>query len=57
MSKVLKKADAVVIASNHNEFIKYDYAATDIKVLIDGKNCLSKSDFKNSSIVYRGIGV
>lgn len=53
----MNDAQAVVIASSHREFIEHNYKESDIKVLIDGKNCLKRSDFTNSGIVYRGIGV
>jgi nucleotide sugar dehydrogenase len=53
----MNDAQAVVIASSHREFIEHNYKESDIKVLIDGKNCLNKSDYVKSSIVYRGIGV
>ncbi len=55
----LKGVDAVVIATNHREFIGMsanDFSKRGIKVIIDGKNCLNKSDYSKSNIVYKGIG-
>lgn len=53
--EVLEKSDAVIIASNHDEFrdIK-DWK--NVKIIIDGRNFLDKSQINPEKIVYRGIG-
>jgi nucleotide sugar dehydrogenase len=55
----LKNADAVVLATNHacfknlkgRDFVKYG-----IKVVVDGKNCLKKSEIQGRGVSYFGIG-
>jgi len=60
LEAILKKSQALIVATNHKEFIeaitptllkKYG-----IKVIVDGKNCLDRSVFKKSGIIYKGIG-
>jgi nucleotide sugar dehydrogenase len=60
LKEILKKATAIIVATDHKEFIdkltdvylkKYD-----IKAVIDGKNCLDKNKIKKAGIVYKGIG-
>ncbi|MFZ2187748.1 MAG: nucleotide sugar dehydrogenase [Candidatus Moraniibacteriota bacterium] len=60
LEALLKKADALLVATNHKEFIealtpellkKYG-----IKVIVDGKNCLDRDAFKKAGIIYKGIG-
>lgn len=53
---ILKKAEAIVIATNHRDFIKTDYLRyNNIKVIVDGRNCLDKSKYSKKT-VYTGIG-
>jgi UDP-N-acetyl-D-glucosamine dehydrogenase len=60
LEEILEKSDAIIVATNHREFVntltpellkKYD-----IKVIIDGKNCLDRAAFINAGITYKGIG-
>ncbi len=44
-------ADAVLLLTNHNEFLDYDYSK--VSVLIDGKNALERHQVGG---VYKGIG-
>lgn len=60
LAALLKKCDAVIVATNHREFIE---ALTPellkkngIKAVIDGKNCLDKNAFRKSGVYYKGIG-
>jgi UDP-N-acetyl-D-glucosamine dehydrogenase len=55
--EALENADAVIIATNHAEFMKMDFTATRLKVIVDGKNCLPYEKIRKSGIIYRGIGV
>lgn len=55
----LEKADAVIIATDHNIFKQLtvnDFAHAGVKVIIDGRNCLEPQQFDDSNIIYRGIG-
>ena len=60
LAAFLKKCDALIIATNHREFV--DVLTPDllkkngIKAIIDGKNCLDKSAFRKSAVYYKGIG-
>lgn len=59
LSELFKKSDAILLATDHNEFKKIsseDLKKNGIKVVIDGKNCLDKESIKESGIVYKGIG-
>jgi UDP-N-acetyl-D-glucosamine dehydrogenase len=59
LDEALEGADAVVIATDHEEFCgmsPYEFLAHDIRIVIDGRNCLSKADFEAAHITYRGIG-
>lgn len=59
LNALLKKVDALVIATDHNEFKEIDpkiFKQYGIKVIIDGKNCLDKDAIKKLGIVYKGIG-
>ncbi|MER3330248.1 MAG: UDP binding domain-containing protein, partial [Candidatus Kapaibacterium sp.] len=59
LEEALVNATAVVIATDHNEFKKLTpelFNQSGVKVVIDGKNCLDKSAFRNSGIAYKGIG-
>lgn len=53
----LKGVDAVIIATNHREFINTDFTDRKIKVLVDGKNCLDAKLLRQTNIIYRGIGI
>lgn len=61
LEAALEAADAVIIASAHQEFrdlTVYQLKDHDIKAVVDGRNILrDKSDqLANASILYRGIG-
>lgn len=59
LSEALRGADAVVIATAHDVFtslsptILKEYG---VKIVIDGRNCLSKDAFEAAGVAYRGIG-
>lgn len=56
---ILKKSDAIVVVTNHREFLAIDpsvFKKSGVKVVIDGKNCLDKEAFEKLKIVYKGIG-
>jgi UDP-N-acetyl-D-mannosaminuronic acid dehydrogenase len=59
LNELLKKSDAILLATDHNEFKKIkpeDFKKNGIKVVIDGKNCLDKESLKELGIIYKGIG-
>ena len=56
---LLEKSEAVLLATNHKEFIEIPvskFVENNIKVITDGKNCLDKKEIQNSGIIYKGIG-
>lgn len=63
LREALEHADAIVIATGHQEFINNLHPETlkqhNIKVLIDGRNLLkhSKSEIQKANTIYKGIGV
>ena len=59
LSELFKKSDAILLATDHNEFKKIkpnDLKKYGVKVVIDGKNCLDKAAIKKAGLVYKGIG-
>jgi UDP-N-acetyl-D-mannosaminuronate dehydrogenase len=59
LEELLEKSDAIVLVTDHTEFKEInpeEFKKHDIKVIIDGKNCLNKDAIKNLGIVYKGIG-
>jgi nucleotide sugar dehydrogenase len=59
LDKAVKNAKAVVIATAHKVFkeLTPEYLAKNgVKIIIDGRNCLSKEKFIKAGIIYKGIG-
>jgi UDP-N-acetyl-D-glucosamine dehydrogenase len=59
LEEALSGAKAVVIATNHSTFTQLtpsDFQKNGILCVMDGKNCLDKTTFDESDILYRGIG-
>ncbi len=59
LDDALKGVDAVIIATNHKEFINLTpniLLKNNTKIVIDGRNCLPKLVFQKSGIAYVGIG-
>lgn len=53
----LKDSEAVIVATNHSQFTKQNPTLwKNVKVLVDGKNCLDKKTFEDLGIIYKGIG-
>lgn len=56
----LKKADAIILATDHKEFKEKVTPAllkeNGVKVFIDGKNAFAKADFTKVGVHYHGIG-
>jgi nucleotide sugar dehydrogenase len=59
LEEILEKSFAILIATDHREFKQIDSETLkkfDVKVVIDGKNCLDKEEIINAGIYYKGIG-
>ncbi len=59
LENTLKEADAIIVATNHDAFTDMDLgllASHDVKIVIDGKNCLDKDAIEKHGIAYHGIG-
>lgn len=59
LKSFLKKSTAIIVASNHQDFIQLDpreFKKAGIKAVVDGRNCLDGKAIKKLGIKYRGIG-
>lgn len=59
LQDLLKKAQAIVLVTNHTDFTKIDpkiFKKNGVKIIIDGKNCLDKDAIQKYGIIYKGIG-
>ncbi len=59
LDEILEKSFAILIATDHNIFKEISAEKLkkyDIKIVIDGKNCLNKEKILNLQIFYKGIG-
>lgn len=59
LDELLAKSEAVLLTVNHQEFTAIPvekFSANNVKIIIDGKNCLDKAAIKNAGILYKGIG-
>lgn len=59
LDELLQKSDAIVIATNHKVLKNLklqDLLNNNVKVVIDGKNCLSKEIYSSNKLIYKGIG-
>lgn len=58
--EILGTCDAVVLVTNHKEFVTKLtpelLTKNNIRVIVDGKNCLDKQAFVEAGITYSGIG-
>ncbi len=53
----LKSAKAVLVATSHKEIKSVDFSKyPNVKVVIDGRNCLDKDKITKLGIYYKGIG-
>ncbi len=52
---ILENCDGVILATNHTQFIDLkDWK--NVRIVVDGRNCLDMINIENQGIVYRGIG-
>lgn len=59
LNEALNNIDAVIIATDHDSFAKLkpkNFIDKEIKLIIDGRNCLNKEAFQNAGLSYHGIG-
>jgi len=59
LTELLEKSDALILATNHKEFLEIDpalFKKHGIKVLVDGMNALNKEEIEKHGILYKGIG-
>jgi UDPglucose 6-dehydrogenase len=57
--EILQVVDAVIIATDHDEFRNIDvslFKENEVKLIIDGRNCLNKEEVASMGIIYKGIG-
>ncbi len=57
--ELLARSDAIIICTAHNEIKNIDYTsfkAGNLKVVLDGRNCLDKQKIEGLGLVYKGIG-
>jgi nucleotide sugar dehydrogenase len=55
IEEILEICDAAIIATNHKDFLEIE-DWKNIKLIIDGRNCLDKDKIRSKKIIYRGIG-
>lgn len=59
LDDILDKVDALVICTNHKAFVNLkidELVDKKIKVVVDGKNCLSDDFISTDKLLYKGIG-
>ena len=59
LDEILDKSYAILIATDHSEFKEITpeiLNSHNVKVVIDGKNCLNKKIIKEAGIYYKGMG-
>ncbi len=59
LSSFLESISILLIATDHDEITSLtadELSARDIKLIIDGRNCLDKENFISAGIAYKGIG-
>ncbi|MBI2135177.1 nucleotide sugar dehydrogenase [Candidatus Woesearchaeota archaeon] len=59
LSTLLGKVEYIILAADHSMFRNIDIGKlkeNNIKIVIDGRNCLNKEKIKKIGIAYRGIG-
>ena len=59
IEELLKKSDYIMLVTDHKEFREMDLdklKESNIKIVIDGRNCLGKEKIKSLGILYHGVG-
>ncbi len=55
LNQVLQDSEAVMLLTSHDQFLSIKNW-NNVKVIIDGRNCLDKNLIKQQGIIYKGIG-
>jgi len=59
LESLLKKSDCLILVTDHDEFVKIKpkkFKKNNVKIIIDGRNCLNKEAIIKLNIIYKGIG-
>lgn len=57
LDEAIKDADAVILATGHDEFTKKPSEYwKNIPIIVDGQNCLNKEELLKLGVTYRGMG-
>ena len=59
LGELLQRSEYLILATDHKEFKEMDLnnlKKNNIKIVIDGRNCLDKERIKSMGILYHGIG-
>jgi nucleotide sugar dehydrogenase len=57
LKELIDSVDVLLIATNHDEIVELDLNEfSDLKLILDGKNCLSTNELNKLGINYKGIG-
>src|SRR3989344_1637047 len=55
LREILNECTAIIVATNHTQFLDITNWKN-VKLIIDGRNCLDKKKIEESGIIYDGIG-
>ena len=60
LKTAVKNSHAIIIVTDPtsmiNDLKKLNLNSLGVKVVIDGRNCLDPNSFKNTEVLYKGIG-
>lgn len=59
LDEILSRSEALVVVTDHRAFKNIpveDFVKNEIKVIMDGRNCLDKKAIRAAGIIYAGIG-
>jgi UDP-N-acetyl-D-glucosamine dehydrogenase len=60
LDALINWADCLIVCTAHQEYLgitEASLAETNVKIVVDGRNCLNKVEFLEGNIIYHGIGV
>lgn len=56
IQKALQDQDAIVVATNHKEFVDFPFVNSQKTVFVDGKNSFNSEVLRKHGFIYRGMG-
>tara|TARA_Y100000310_G_C20626700_1_gene786331 strand:+ start:359 stop:1591 length:1233 start_codon:yes stop_codon:yes gene_type:complete len=57
INELIDKSDYLILVTDHTEFINIDVEKLkDVKIIIDGRNCLNREKIISLGIKYKGVG-